>query len=325
MLLLLLACPPADRKPADPSGTDTGPVDSADSGPADTADTGGSVDLQALAAMVSEQELAATITALQGFGSRNYLSAAHGDAADYLVDRFEALGLTVERDGFDVRGPDGDVACANLIARVEGADPSKVWIFSAHYDSTSRSAATDAPGADDNASGVAAVLEAARILKDQPLRHSVWFVLTDAEEEGSLGSAQMAGWLPGAGVEVQGVVAPDMIGYWPLGDGDAFDILGDTDSILLAESMGAVADTLGVANKVWIDHFYCYGDDHTNFQEVGIPAISPMDCVEAHNLPASGEHTPHYHQTTDTVDTLHLPFTARVTGVIVASLGQWAG
>jgi transposase len=78
------------------------------------------------------------------------------------------------------------------------------------------------------------------------------------------------------------------------------------------------ATRLGVAHKVWIQHAYCYGDDHTNFQEAGFPAISPMDCVEAHNL-ATGETTPHYHQTSDRTETLYLPFTARVAGVIVAT------
>jgi hypothetical protein len=89
--------------------------------------------------------------------------------------------------------------------------------------------------------------------------------------------------------------------------------------------MGAVADQLGVAHKDWVDHWYCYGDDHTHFQEAGFAAIAPMDCVEAHNLQNSDEDTPHYHKTTDTLDTLYLPFTAKVTGVIVASLASWAG
>ena len=48
-----------------------------------------------------------------------------------------------------------------------------------------------------------------------------------------------------------------------------------------------------------------------------------MDCVEAHNLPQSGEHTPHYHKTSDTIDTLHMPFMTDVVGVLVGALAQW--
>ncbi len=308
LLGLLLACDGPDK----PDPTDT----------ADAADTGDAapVDAPALAAAVSEDALRASIVELQDAGTRATGTPGNAAARAWIVERFEALGLPVEEDPFDARGTDA----VNVVARLEGADPTRVWIFSAHFDSTSDLADTVAPGADDNASGVAAVLEAARVLRDVPLSDSIWFVATDAEELGSLGSAHMVEWLADEGWDVQGVVAPDMIAYWPLGDGDAFDILGDDDSAWMVEDMSAMADTLGVAHKTWIQHDYCYGDDHTNFQESDIPAISPMDCVEAHNVRGSGESTPHYHRTTDTVDTLHLPFTTRVTGVIVATLATWA-
>lgn len=314
--LLLLACAPTDSKtPADPGGSGSTTTTTTTTTTTDPSDP------HTLAGQVSQDEIGATIQALEDFGSRNVRAEPHDEAMLWLADRFEALGYVVEEDTFEAAG----LPATNLIARLDGQDPSTVWIFSAHYDSTSTDREHDAPGADDNASGVAAVLEAARLLRDVPLRHSVWFVLTDAEEEGSLGSAHMADWLSREPVEVRGVIAPDMIGYWPLGDGDAFDILGDTASEPLVLGMAEVADELGVAYKIWIDHDYCYGDDHTMFQEAGIPALSPMDCVEAHNLRTSPEDTPHYHQTSDTLDTLHLPFTASVTGVIVATLARWAG
>lgn len=50
-----------------------------------------------------------------------------------------------------------------------------------------------------------------------------------------------------------------------------------------------------------------------------------MDCVEAHNLAESGEKTPHYHQTSDTFDTLYMPFTTQVAGVLVGTLAALAG
>ena len=52
---------------------------------------------------------------------------------------------------------------------------------------------------------------------------------------------------------------------------------------------------------------------------------APMDCVEAHNLAESGEKTPHYHQTSDTFDTLYMPFTTQVAGVLVGTLAALAG
>jgi len=70
-------------------------------------------------------------------------------------------------------------------------------------------------------------------------------------------------------------------------------------------------------------HGYCYGDDHSNFQEAGFPAVSPMDCVEGHNVSSSGESLPHYHRTSDTIDTLYLPFTTEVVRVLVATFAWW--
>lgn len=291
------------------------PLDSKD--PASDSDTTEGLDPWTLADEVDPDRIAASIDVLQGFGTRYTGTDGNNEARAWILDELEALGLDAEEDPF----ADG----VNVIARHPGVTtPDRVWLFSAHYDSTSEAPTSDAPGADDNASGVAAVLEAARLMSVHSFADSVWFVATGAEEQGSLGSAHLATRMADEGVTGMGAVAPDMIGYWPLGDDDAFDILGDDVSEPLVRDMASVADELGVANKTWVNHNYCYGDDHTNFQDAGIPAISPMDCVEAHNVPGSGEDDPHYHRTSDTLDTLHLPFTARVTEVIVVSLARWA-
>ncbi len=326
-LLLLLACGTVNDKRAQPEDStldDTsaeGEHSAEHTGETDDTGETAATDPLALAALVSQDELGASIEDLAGFGTRHLEGSNHDEVRAYLVERLETLGLSVTEHAFDADG----VAAANVIAEIPGADPTRVWVFQAHFDSTSELAPEVAPGADDNASGVAAVLEAARLLREVPLSTSVWLVLTDAEEQGSLGSAALVEDLPGFGVEVQGVIAPDMIGYWPKEDGDAFDILGDEDSEWMIEDMAAVADALGVANKTWVNHRYCYGDDHTSWQEGGVPAISPMDCVEAHNVPGTDEGYGHYHRSTDLPDTVYLPFTAKVTGVIVASLASWAG
>ncbi|MBM4364645.1 MAG: M20/M25/M40 family metallo-hydrolase [Deltaproteobacteria bacterium] len=316
-MLLLLACVTADNG-ADPLVDDTATPPGGD-----TAAEMGGADPLSLAAEVSEAEILATITDLAALGTRHSYSEGDELAAAYLVDRLEAYGLVVDQLPFEI---DEGVTGLNLVARKEGVEsPSVVYAFSAHYDSTSDDPLVSAPGADDNASGVAAVLEAARILSSRDTRASAWFVLTAGEEQGALGSLALAEAWQDEGADIRGVIAPDMMAYWPLGDGDAFDILGDEASEPLVNDMARVADELGVANKTWIEHRYCYGDDHTYYQDAGFPAISPMDCVEAHNVRDSGEDTPHYHKTTDTVDTLYLPFTARVTQVTTVTFAGWVG
>ena len=318
MFLLALACAPTGG--TDPLVDDTALDDTASDG--DTADTD-LVDPLSLAPLVDEAQLLTTITDLENFGTRYSYTGGDETAAAYLVARLEAYGLVVEQLPFEI---DEGVQGVNLVARIDGRDtPDVVYAFSAHYDSTSDDPDVSAPGADDNASGVAAVLEAARILSTRTLRSSAWFVLTAGEEQGSLGSLALAEAWVNEGVDLRGAIAPDMIGYWPLGNDDAMDILGDEQSEPLVMDMAAVADALGVANKTWIEHRYCYGDDHTHYQDAGYPAISPMDCVEAHNVRGSDEETPHYHRTTDTVGTLHLPFTTRVAGVTTATFAGWVG
>lgn len=290
-----------------------------DSTPPD--DTIPPVDPMALAGQVSQQELERSITELEMLETRYTVGPGDDNAKAYLVGRIAELGLTAELDPFTVGGETAN----NIIVKHVGTEsPNVVYIFSAHYDSISNMAAISAPGADDNASGVSAVLEAARLLSRHTFKHSVWFVFTAAEEQGSMGSKHMVQWLKTEPVDVRGVIAPDMIGYWPAGDADQFDILGDPASAPLVERMAAVATRLGVAHKKFIEHTFCYGDDHTSFQEAGFPAISPMDCVEAHNVAGSAEDTPHYHAPTDRIGTLHMPFTTKVAGVIVGTLAELA-
>lgn len=279
------------------------------------------LDPMTLPPLVSQAELETSIDALQALGTRYTVGTGDERARDHLVGRLTVMGLAPELDPFPV----GNETANNIIVKHPGLeDPNVVYIFSAHYDSTSSSPMTAAPGADDNATGVAAVLEAARLLTPHAFKHSIWFVLTAAEEQGSLGSKHMVTWLKQQGIQVKGVIAPDMIGYWPQGDGDQFDILGDPASEFLVDHMATVAGRVGVAHKKYIDHGFCYGDDHTSFQEGGFPAISPMDCVEAHNIAGTTEDTPHYHRPTDTIDTLHMPFTTKVTGVIITTLAELA-
>ena len=208
-LLLLVACTP----PQTSAGDDTSQsIDSADADTdADTdsdADTGAIGDPWAMAAEVNEATLRSDIQTLQDFGTR-YTGTAGNDAARaWIVDQLEATGMPTEEDTFS--------AGTNVIARLQGTDdPEVIWVYSAHYDSTSEMPDTFAPGADDNASGVAAMLSAARILSKSSFHGSIWFVAMGAEEQGSLGSAHLADRMLDEGLTVRGVVAPDRIAYWP--------------------------------------------------------------------------------------------------------------
>lgn len=103
-----------------------------------------------------------------------------------------------------------DTPADNVVAVQRGTTrPQDVYIISAHYDSTGT------PGADDDASGVAGLLEAARVMAGHPSAATVYFIAFDGEEFGGVGSV---GWVAShQGVNVRGMVSLDMIAYNPAG------------------------------------------------------------------------------------------------------------
>ena len=110
ILLLLFACTgPGDKvSPAEtggPDDSDSAPVDDTSS-PTDTGEDTGedTVDVSALAAMVSADELRTSVEDLAGFGTRHLAAENHDEVRDYLVGRLEELGLAVETDPFSVSG-----------------------------------------------------------------------------------------------------------------------------------------------------------------------------------------------------------------------------
>ncbi len=112
------------------------------------------------------------------FGPRPAGSARSRDVAKWICDRFE-------KDGIDARVSTGFVRgdrCANAIAMFPGKS-DRYLVVIGHHDSVHR-----APGAEDNASSVAALLELGRALKGVPLRHNVILCATDAEETGGIGA-----------------------------------------------------------------------------------------------------------------------------------------
>src|SRR5262249_54941631 len=115
----------------------------------------------------------------------------------------------------------------NVIATLTGTtSPQRVYVVSGHYDSRVTDVlnfTTDAPGADDDGSGVACVLELARVLATRPLEAAVVFVAFAGGEQGLFGSAFMASQLKAAGTNVQGMFSNDIIGASQGWDGTAPD------------------------------------------------------------------------------------------------------
>lgn len=163
---------------------------------------------------VSAEQLEQTVSHLsQTWNTRQAATQGANDAAVYLREQFVSEDFDVELDHFDERwGP-------NVIATKVSAQNPHTWVVvGAHYDSRGRdrsSLTETAPGANDDGSGIAMLLELARITKVEALtyEYSLKIVAFSAEEQGLFGSTAVANRMKDAGEEIIAMYAADMIGY----------------------------------------------------------------------------------------------------------------
>lgn len=178
---------------------------------------------------ISADSLQKKVQWLENMGSRFALNDDRKDIAKKIRDRFISYGYTnVKLDSFYVslRTYWGQTYYNtwqyNVIAKLEGSvTPNYVYIMGGHYDSIigNDGAYTTAPGANDNASGVAATLEVARVLKAQGFnpQSTIEFIAFAAEEFGLYGSYDYAEKSKDASKDIKFMLNNDMIAYWPVG------------------------------------------------------------------------------------------------------------
>jgi hypothetical protein len=274
---------------------------------------------QALRA-VDADRIEADVRRLAAFGTRHTLSTQDdpvrgiGAARDWIHDRFAAAAaasggrMTVEKQSFvqpvSPRVPT-PTTITNVIATLRGTTtPERVYVLTAHYDSRVTDVmnfTSDAPGADDDASGVAVLLELARVLAGRPLESTLVLGAVAGEEQGLYGSIHMAQTMLDAGTDIQGMFSNDIVGSSWADDGTrdprilrlfaegvptsetpaqgntrrAVGGENDSASRQLARFVDAVADNddTGMHVRViWRRDRYLRGSDHISFLERGWPA-----------------------------------------------------
>jgi hypothetical protein len=196
--------------------------------------------VEAILADISAERIEATVRTLAGFGTRHTLSDPDhptrgiGAARRWIKAEFERYAkdsrgrLTVEEDTF-VQRPGGRVpkptSLTSLVATLPGKGPKSRdrWlVVSGHYDSIPRplsDAEADAPGANDDASGTAAVLELARVMSRHEFDATVVFLAVAGEEQGLLGSAHWAEKAKAEGRTIEAMLTNDIIGNTLGGNG----------------------------------------------------------------------------------------------------------
>lgn len=327
-------------------------------------------------AAISSARLRADIDALAGFVTRHTLSADAPDrgiaaARRYLVARLEAAivptrrpSLSVAVETFELE-PDGNridrpATLGNVIAMLPGtmkeAAARRVYVVG-HYDSRASNVMdpeAPAPGANDDASGVAVAVELARVLAGQPLDATVIFMATAGEEQGLLGARLHANAAKTAGVSITAVLSNDIVGdpTAPSGrrDDDTIRVFSSDVSLSLpAEALvelrkrGALADgpsrqiarhvamiaawerTPVQPQLVFRPDRFLRGGDHLAFDEAGFPAVRFTEVAEDYDRQHQDPRTEgerRFGDLPEHVDVTYLAEVARLDGAVLMHLAN---
>jgi hypothetical protein len=251
--------------------------------------------------------------------------------ADYVETQLQCYGLEISREEV----PFDDQTFHNVFGFLKGTDPSgALFILGAHFDSVE-----DSPGADDNASAVASMLEAARCLANRPVKTSLLFAGFTLEEYGFIGSRQVAERFHKKGEDLLGMISLEMLGYRtrdpdsqkypPYVDASRYPDAGDFIAVVgnepsqgltwqLAETLKRAKPDLGVEQLVLPGTGEMFHDvrlsDHSPFWENGFRAVMVTDTAFFRN--------PHYHQPSDSLDTLDVDFIRDITAGLVEYLAD---
>ena len=280
--------------------------------------------------------LAAHVGRLAGdIGERNlWHYQALSAAAGYIATTFEELGYRTVDEPFDSRGQQ----VRNIIAEKPGSvNPEEIVLVGAHYDSVLGS-----PGANDNGSGVAALLELAQLLADQALPRTVRFVAFVNEEPPFSYSAEMGSVVHARAARVRGdriraMLALETIGYYSDAPGsqqypaplsyfypDRANFIGFVGNLrsraLVREALEsfrrhAAFPSEGATVPGWITGVGW--SDHWSFWQAGYPAIMVTDTAFFRYA--------HYHTSADTPDKVDTARTARVAAGLAGVVAELAG
>ena len=248
---------------------------------------------------VNQDSLMATVQHLQDYGSRFFNSDGAYSASDWIAGKMEALGLEVEQQGFTVSGSwvANGPSAPNVIGIQRGTlYPDTYVVCGSHFDSFTWDVlygGNNAPGADDNATGVASVLESARIMTQYEFEYSIVYCAYCAEELGLYGSEAYASRCQQQGMDILGYFNNDMNGYLNPGDEIHIDCIYPNT----VEPIGTYY--INVANVYFPDmqvrhvNFNEGDSDHTSFNNHGYMGIYPFEDYQ--------HYSPNIHTTQDLI------------------------
>lgn len=233
-------------------------------------------------------------------GDNRQWEPEHDLAQSNIYGEFESFGLDTSLHPFEYGGS----TYYNVVGAHYGTvRPDDIYILGAHYDSV------NGPGADDNASGVAGIMEAARVLSQYEFEATLIFIGFDREEQGLIGSGAYA--QDHKDDDILGMISMDMISYNSSGS-DTARIYGRDSSAPLKESLADAISLYGNGLSS-VDSGVIGRSDHEPFQEEGFQACLLIEYDVWNN--------PNYHSSNDSVDMQNYIDYAFATNMVRSTVG----
>lgn len=259
--------------------------------------------VQAWLPQVSEARIYATIDHLQSYQNRYYASATGRTSAEWIRSTWQALAAGRDDVTTELVGCDGCSTQPSVILTIRGTElPDEVLVLGGHLDSINGSAGgytgQRAPGADDDASGIATLTEVLRVSLASGWRpkRTVKFMGYAAEEVGLRGSRAIATAFANAGTNVVGVLQLDMTNY-KSGAVDDMRLITDYSNAGLKDFLVALFDAYLAPRGLTRGAYTCgYGcSDHAAWTSAGYPAAMMFEAGDP------GGYFPYIHTTADTL------------------------
>jgi Zn-dependent M28 family amino/carboxypeptidase len=237
--------------------------------------------IKAVVDAISQASFKRTLTSLVNFPTRHSLSLHYRQAAKLAGDQLSQMGFQVSLQKVDMPGG----TTLNVIADKRGAGPEtrSLTLVTAHLDSINKphhdqpeDPAAPAPGADDNGSGSAGLIEIARALKDLPILQDLRLILFGGEEQNLYGSKYYIAQLAGAErARISSVINMDMIAVLKT---DVPTVLLEGGKAVSEETIAGLASAAHAYTRLVVNiSLEPHDSDHVSFIRVGVPAVLTIE------------------------------------------------
>jgi hypothetical protein len=270
-----------------------------------------------IVADVSQTEYVATWQHLDDYETRYYNTVPNTNSSQWMYDTFVSYGLQAQFHTYSHNG-----TRRNVVGIKPGlVDPDRVVYITGHFDSTSEDPQNHAPGADDNASGTNAFLEAARVLSQYSFYYTIKFVGFNSEEQGLIGSDAYCAYIASQGEDVINCFNFDMIAYAGV-DTPPPDLViyTNTNSTSFANllSDACLEFVPGLVEPVVINENIS-GSDHYSFWSEGYCAVTGIE-----DEAWGDDFCPWYHTSNDRIEQYPQDYPTNVTKAAIAAVAQLA-